>query len=414
MTSLGKLLVLSIAAMAVIGCGGNPSPTQQGTVVSFTFTGAAPLAVATQTGGGSFAQTSLQAGNMVNLVLPEGTTRYAIAYVCGLGASGDEFIFEATVQDSVAPNLSCPGVVSNLGLATGSVDASAIAGTTNVLIAPGGSLSGTSGQFSFNMPVGNHDVAFLAFNNTGIGTALGVKIERSQSIPGAINGGNTVVFGAGDATIVQPGTINNVPSGFPQPGVLAQYHTANGAVFSLASGFEFGQPATYPAVPAAAVQSGDFYLFTTNTSNIPAFTQQVGTTQTTTSGGGPVTLTLPALWTYSGPTASALPTFTFNYSGFSGLPAVSYTAFLSWSTGTTSRNIINATATANFQNGATTVTIPDLTSLNGFFAPAPSGTVVSWIAEIDGGTAQQFIFAVNPPSNGSVSFVQNRGSYTEP
>jgi hypothetical protein len=71
-------------------------------------------------------------------------------------------------------------------------------------------------------------------------------------------------------------------------------------------------------------------------------------------------------------------------------------------------------ATANFQNGATALTIPDLTPLSGFFTPAPSGTKVSWIADIFGGTAQEFIFSVNPPANGSISFVENRGSYIQP
>jgi hypothetical protein len=61
-------------------------------------------------------------------------------------------------------------------------------------------------------------------------------------------------------------------------------------------------------------------------------------------------------------------------------------ALLIWPTGTTSRNIISVIATANFQNGATTLTIPDLTALSGFFAPATSGTQVSWFGDIFGGT----------------------------
>ena len=140
----------------------------------------------------------------------------------------------------------------------------------------------------------------------------------------------------------------------------------------------------------------------------------MGTTLTTTNGGGPVTMTFPASWSFAGPTPAVFPTFTFDYSGFSGQPAVSQQAILIWPTGPASRNILSVIATANFQNGATTLAIPNLTSLSGFFTPAPSGTNVSWIADIFGGTAPEFIFSVNPPANGSISFVENRGSYIQP
>jgi hypothetical protein len=405
-----KMLISGIVATVIVGCGSSSVPMPQGTVVPVTFAGTtAPQAVATQVGGGAFMQASLQAGNTVNLVLPTGTTKYAIAYVCA--GFSDEFIFEATVQDSAALTVSCPGFgTSNLGMATGSVDASAIPGVTNVDIVPGGVLGGVSGPFSVNMPAGSDDVGFLAFGSTG--NVLGVKILRSQSIPGVINGGNTVLFGPGDATIVQPGTINNVPANFFQPGVAARYHTANGA--SLTLNTVVSAPPMYPAVPAAATQSGDFYLYSTSAVSMSPFTQQIGMTQTTTNGGGPVTLRLPAPWSYSGPVPAAFPTFTFNYSGFSGLPAVSQQVLIIWPTGPTSRNLIMVTATANFQNGATTLTLPDLTSLPGFFAPAPSNTQISWIADIFGGTTQEYIFSINPPSNGSVAFVENRGSYIQP
>jgi hypothetical protein len=125
-------------------------------------------------------------------------------------------------------------------------------------------------------------------------------------------------------------------------------------------------------------------------------------------------MTLPAPWSFAGPTPAVFPTFTFDYSGFSSQPAISQQVLLIWPTGPTSRNIISVMATANFQNGATTLTVPDLTVLSGFFTPAPSGAQVSWIADIFGGTAQEFVFSVNPPANGSISFVENRGSYIQP
>jgi hypothetical protein len=411
------ILIGGILTALVLGCGGSPVVTSQGTVVTATFAGALlPQAVATKTGDGAFMPASLQ-GNVLSLTLPSGTTRYGIAYVCA--AFNDEFVIEATTQDVMAFTVSCPGPRSpTLGTATGSVDASAIPGVATVIITGNGfgsSLAGNSGPFSFAMPSGSNDVAFVAFDSTG--KALGVKIARLQSIPGAVNGGSTVLLGPGDATTMQPGTVSNVPAGFLTPGIFAQYHTANGTAFSLVQslGFNSQAPITYPAVPTTATQGGDFYLYQTSTlPNPPGLNQQIGSTLTTTNGGGPVAMTLPAPWSFAGPAAARFPTFTFDYSGFSGQPAVSQQATLIWPTGTTSRNFLSVIATANFQNGATTLTIPDLTALSGFFTPAPSGTQVGWLADIFGGTAQQFIFSVNPPPNGSISFVENRGSYIQP
>ncbi|HEV3315972.1 MAG TPA: hypothetical protein VG488_03340 [Candidatus Angelobacter sp.] len=391
----------------------------QGTAVTVTFAGTTlPQAVATQTGSGPFTAASLEFGNLLHLVVPTGMTKYSIAYVCA--DLNDEFVIEATVMDSTALTVSCPGFLgpSDVGLATGRVDAAAISGTTNLLVSGsgrGGTLSGTSGPFSVNMPVGSDDIAFVAFGAPS--HALGVKILPSQSIPGLVNEGNTVVLGAGDAIVMQPATILNVPPGFLFPGVNAQYHTTHGTVISLVTGIQFNDPnpTTYPAVPAASVQNGDFYLYSVNTfDNAFPPSKQIGTSVTTTSGGGPVTIALPAPWSFAGPTPAAFPTFTFNYSGFSGLPAASQQTTLIWPVGPKNRIVLTVTATANFQNGATTLTIPDLTSLTGFFGPAPSGAKVSWIADIMGGTTQEFIFQVNPPPNGSLSFVENRGDYIEP
>jgi hypothetical protein len=415
-----SMLIVGIAAAMAAGCGGgSPSSVPpQGTSVAVTFAGATmPQAVATQSGGGPFEAASLQGGNQLFLTLPIGTTKYGIAYVCA--TFNDEFVFEATTQDATALTLNCPSpsAPSALGAATGSVDASAIAGATNVSIRGNGgaaSLAGVTEPFSVPMQDGVNDVAFIAMDSNS--KAVGVKIARGQNIPGAVNGGSTVVFGAGDAITTQPVTINNVPAGFPVPnGVFAQYHTANGTAFPLllVLGFNSPLPGTYPAVPAGATQSGDFYLYQSSTSNIPGANQQVGTTLTTTTGGGPLTMTYPALWSFAGPTPAKLPTFTFDYSGFSGQPAVSQQVLLTWPVGT-SRNLLQVMATANFQNGANTLTIPDLTALAGFFPPAASGAQVGWIADIFGGTTQQFIFSVNPPANGSLSFVENRGSYLQP
>jgi hypothetical protein len=410
-----RVLILSILALLAAGCGSGPSGAPQGTVITITFAGAfTPQAVATQVGGRAFRQAALLAGNLLVFNLPTGTTKYAVAYVCA--EFSDEFVLEATVEDGTVLTLSCPGLSGTpAGQASGSADASAIAGASNVSVIgreSGGSLAGLSGPFSINLPVGTNDVAFVAFDSNH---ALGAKIVRDQSVPGVINNGNRVVFGPGDVTTLQTATVSNVPAGFFPPPVIASYHTVNGTSFPLQIGaVAFANPSQYPAVPSSAALNGDFYLYSASSLDTATFSQFMGVTQTTTAGGGPVSMALPAPWTFSGPAPAAFPTFTFNYSGFSGLPAVSQRAIISWSTAPTNRNLLTVTATQSFQNGATTLSIPDLTSLNGFFAPAASGARVSWSAEIFGGTVQEHVFSVNPPPNASISFVETRGTYIQP
>jgi hypothetical protein len=70
--------------------------------------------------------------------------------------------------------------------------------------------------------------------------------------------------------------------------------------------------------------------------------------------------------------------------------------------------------TKNISSSWPSHTSLDLTSFSGFFAPAVTGTTINWVADIFGGTVQDFIFIKNLPANGSVSFVQNRGMFTQP
>ncbi|HEY6308129.1 MAG TPA: hypothetical protein VI488_16890 [Candidatus Angelobacter sp.] len=382
------------------------------------FTGGTPTAAAVQIGSAAFTAASIQSGN-VTLSLPMGTTQYAIAYVCppvpGFGNTvTSEFIIEATTQDGTTFTVSCQGSPST-GSATGSANASLIAGSANVFVRGnqgfGGSVGSNNGSFSVSMPTGTNDVALAAVDGAVQPNVLAVRIVRSQTVPGAINGGSPVIFASTDATTTQSLTVNNIPAGFvTPPAVGVFYNTTNGTSILL----DNNSATSYPAVPTAAAQSGDFYTFESNTSDTATHNSAVGITQTTTSGGGAMTIALPASWSFAGPAAAALPTFTFNYTGFSGMAAVAQQGEIEWAPTLTTLSTITVTATANFQNGATTITIPNLASLSGFLAPAPSGTNIFWVADVFGGTAQEFAFFATPPANGSLSFVQNRGNYTEP
>jgi len=409
--------MILLFALALTGCGGgsSTSPSPTGNTVIVTFTDGTPVAVAEQVGTGSFAAVSLQSGKLT-LTLPSGTTKYAIAYVCPpvtfFGTLNAESVIEATLQDGTAYSVSCSAPPTT-GHATGKVDASLIAGAASVRICGSGGCAGTVNgvnvTFDVMLPAGNNDIAILALD--GSSNILGVKMVRAQNVPGAVNGGNTIVFTPSDATTTQSATVTNVPAGFGSPPVLeVDYLTANGTRILINN----NSPSAYRALPTAATQPGDFYSYESNTNDTATHNQAIGITQNTTSGGGPATIALPAPWSFSGPAAATLPTFTFNYSGFAALPAVADQAEIGWATGATSFNSITVTATGSFQNGLTTITIPNLSSLSGFFAPAPSGTTINWVGDIFGGTAQEFNFFPLPPANGSISFVQNRGTYIEP
>ncbi|HLH08684.1 MAG TPA: hypothetical protein VKW78_15705 [Terriglobales bacterium] len=427
---LGRNLQLPsilLFVMAIISCGGggggssNSNPSGSGgsssTSVTYSFSGGTPTAAAVQIGTGTFTSATLQSGKLA-LSIPQGTTTYAIAFVCpptaGFGNTvTSEYIIEAAIQDGTAFSLNCGATLTTSNV-TGSVDASAVPGAANVLIRGtagyGGQLGGTTGTFNVTLPNGTNDVAFVAIDSAVQPNVLAVKILRNQTAPGAVNGGNAVVFSSADLTANQSFAVTNIPSGFvTPPAASVEYYTANGTYILL----DNNSATQYPAVPAAAKQSGDFYLFEANTSDTATHNSAVGITQTNTTGGS-ATIALPTQWTYSGPTPAKLPTFTFAYSGYSGLADVAQQAEIEWAPTPTTLTTITVTATTNAQNGATTLAIPDLSSISGFSASAPSGTNVYWVAAIYGGSAEEFSFYPNPPSNGSLAFVQNRGNYTQP
>jgi hypothetical protein len=347
-------------------------------------------------------------------------------YVDGIGTTKLlESVVEATPQDGTAYSLNCfqpalPSMVSgNL-----QVDASSLPGTKTIGIfgksgrGGGETLGGgfVSGPVPYSMLPGTYDIAVTASDGTA--NSLALKILRNQTPPG-INGGNPVVFSPADVTTTQPVTVTNAPAGFNLgPAWLVNYESANGLFFGLGNNANLGSQ--YHVVPAALAQPGDFYRYDSFARDQNS--DWVGMMQTTSQGGGAVSLALPAPWIYSGPAPATLPTFSLNYSGF---PATVEYAKIEWPpTPHVTHTQVTVTATANFQNGATTITVPDLSSLSGFLAPAPSGTNVSWTAAVFGGTmpgiqvipSQEGSNAALVPfvmsSNGSITFVQTQGTYT--
>jgi hypothetical protein len=424
---------------ALAGCGGSSSNNSGGgggtgggspTLVTYTFTGATPTVVATQIGAGAYTQASLQS-NKLTLSVPSGTTNYSVAVLCppitvDAPPVNQEYVLQRSTLDGTSFTENCyVSTPPQTGLATLQVNAAAIPGASEVILwgsggypfvsATGGPPSSSPLNFSGQMVAGTYDVLVVVYDSTGL-YPLAVRILRSQTIPGALNGGNPVVFAASDETVKQTITYNNVPAGSsPYDAPFVDFYTSGGQGITLEGGPSTTPATQYPALPAAAPQSGDYYTFDTWTSS-GAGGGTLGAV-VYASSGGPQTITFPSTpWTYSGPTAAALPTFNFNYTGFSGMLSVMQIASIQWPLGVsqtdskgTSTNSTTVSATENYQNGDTTLSIPNLSGLTGFLAPAPSGTSVSWYAIVQQGWPSS-----TTPPNGTVKSVENIGEYTEP
>jgi len=427
---MAVLCVVAITSLA--GCGGSSNSNSSGrggngggspTTVTYTFTGATPTTVATQIGAGSYTAATLQSGKLT-LSIPSGTTDYAVAFLCpptnvALPTNwSQENVLLRSTQDGASFTENCLSPASpDMGLATVQVDASAIPGASYVSVLESGYAlnqvwSGSALTLSGSMVAGTYDVFVVVYDSTGQ-YPLAVRILRSQTIPGALNGGSPVVFGASDQTTKQTIAYDNIPPGSsPLQVPYVTFYTSGGQGLLLEGAFAFPE-AQYPAMPAGAVQNGDYYTFMSSTSGGAGHPVAA---ELATSTGGPQTLTYPSPWTYSGPSATALPTFNFSYAGFSGMQSVVEIATLQWILGATltdpegtSFSSITVSATENYQNGATSFTIPNLAGLTGFLPSPPSGTSVNWIAGISQGTA----FQTTPP-NGLVQTVESDGEYTVP
>jgi hypothetical protein len=420
--------------LTLAGCGGSSNNSSSGggggnggggntpTTVTYTFTVATPTAVATQTGTGAYQAATLQS-NKLTLSIPSGTTNYSVAFACppvvidGFTSNMESVVQRSTLDGTDFTEGCFNPTPAQVGLATVQVDPSAISGAAFVGIAGNGfgpePWSGGTLSLSAPYATGTYDLFLVVYDLTGQ-YPLAVRVLRSQTIPGPLNGGNTVVFTAADETTKQTITYANLPAGWePEPPEVT-FYTSAGAYFQLVTGIS-ADTTQYPALPPGALQSGDYYTFL-GTASAPGIGGSVGA-QSATSTGTPQTLTFPSSpWTYLGPTPAVLPTFTFSYAGFSASQPLLQLATVDWTQGFsqanpygTSSDSIVMSATGNYQNGATTLTIPDLTALAGFIPSPASGTPVDWTAGITQGSG----FQTTPPT-GTAQAVDNSGTYTAP
>lgn len=432
-----KFLVPAAVCLIVSGCGGSSASTGGGggdggggggtpTTVTVSFAGT-PAALATQIGSGAFTAATLTSGKLT-LSIPSGTTNFAVAYLCVISSYTEETILEASTLDGTSYSaVFCPSNTTvPTGTLTGSADVSAIAGAGFVGVTANNSngiayqtilTTGVSATLNVSAQSGTDRVAVSAYNVTpsnpvtfnSLDTLLAVRNFDGVAVPGAVNGGNTVTLGAADAVTLQPITYKNVPSGFPTPTTSANYEWSDGGQLVLAS----AATTQYPAIPAAAAESGDYYSFnsTIEISTGAGGAEEGVSVSTNTTSNGPLTLTFPAPWTYAGPTASALPVFNLANSGITGKTGVTDYATLIWNNSPAGGTDIEVIATGNYLNGSTSLTFPAFTGLTGFLSGPPSGSSVVWFAGVNQSSAPSL---QSLTQNGTGVGVENGGSFKVP
>ena len=421
------LWTLGLVAALIAGCGGSSGSTTGGgggnpTTVTFTFVGNPAPTVAARIGSGSFTPTTLSS-NALTLSIPEGTTEFAVAYLCpaypyfvnGIQYSyNDQYVIEASTEDQISFTESCPS--PNLSSLTFDVDASAIPGAQNVLVEIGnntrtfycyfGELQ--TGPQSCITPTGGNTAfvdAYAGSISANDYQALAVRRYDGQTAPGAVNGGATVTLGAADETTSAPLTYQNLPAGFA-PYVYVYFDTAAEGNLMLAASSQTYM-ANYPQLPTAAAESGDHYSVEAQAWNgNSACGEAVGT------NGSAATIQYPFPWSYAGPSSAALPVFDFSsYSGFNNASGLDRHADLAWSPSNLVVNHYRVSATANAANGSASVAYPDLSGVGGFLANPGSGTTVDWLVEVENYSAG----AMAPESAGTTrSWVENEGSFVVP
>ena len=427
------------ALVLIVGCGGvsSSNPDVSGSspkVVTFTVSGITPSVVATRVGSGPFIAATLTSGT-VTISLPTGVNNFAVAYTCstllppnGLTGSGvaEQDVYEATTLDGSSFTGSCLGGVAPppaapaTGMLSGSVDARAIPGVSSLAIEGMGSgyassfnfPSTNASSFSLAAATGANRVLALAYNDvssppasSGSTTLAAAKSFDNQAAPGTVNGGNPIVLAPSDETTSVPITYSSLPAGFALPDTTANLVTSFGG-----TGRIIAAPATahYPALPAGAIESGDYYSIYTVASN----GAEVTAITTTSTSAVPINFTFPAKWSYAGPIPASMPVFDLTYTGFSGTSGINYLASWNWWPANFGGQYLTFVhATGNYLNGAKSITWPDISGVTGFLPPPASGTYIDWTAAVT-----QTTYTSQPAStaNSTVTSVANNGSYKVP
>ncbi len=357
------------------GNGGNGGgPQDQPTTINFSFVGSNPTLAAVKIASGNYTAEAITSGQLT-ITVPSGATTYSVAYLCPLYQSSNitlaqEHVQFQSVQDGTTINGFCPGpaggTVPALGPLTGTVDATAFptASIMEVDVAAGDygeiaeGLPFNGGSFQMVGPTGS-DRVLVGLYDYGYNNLLAIKNFNNQTVPGALNGGNTVTFSPSDATTPEPITFTNIPAGFA---TASTYVSAVNGSFALAS----GAISQYSQVPAGVMQSGDYYIFQSSSSLTPGSQSFMVGSDLYPTTGGPVTISFPAPWSTAGPAPASLPTFPFDYTGYEGKSGIPANANFTWTPSSGNQDGILVSATQSYLGTATSLTVPDLSGVSGF------------------------------------------------
>lgn len=157
---------------------------------------------------------------------------------------------------------------------------------------------------------------------------------------------------------------------------------------------------------------------------ISEFSALAADLQAGSNGAGAFTLNFPTPWSPSDPFSMGPPAvFTLDYPGFSGMATIGQSVTVGWNFIGSSQNRITVTATANFQNGANTITVPDLSSVgHGFFGCCPSSANNGfWNASVWGASTPpnllpsqfgpNFVLGTSVPAGGTIAYVETSGFF---
>jgi len=382
-----------MALLSLMSCGGNSSigggPT--GTTITASFSGSTadpsgatlPSAVAYQVGTTGTFQTLPLTGPTVSFTLPPETDAYGFAYICPTFLDGYYYsntsIIQATTADTTSLSVACP---SQSGFVNATFDASAIPGTTSVILTAGEystqayQASGAAGLAG--IPGGTADVALEALGANGV---LALQIQRGVNL--SVTPTTVIAFPpltpADDLGTSAPVTLTGVPTSAFFSGFAATYNTANGLSLVLPNALNGIPQTTYPTVPASQSQSGDFYLIQAG-ADLP--TQYITAEQSTNTTTTALTVALPSpLGSVPTPTPAAFPTFQANTSGFTVPGTVVDSAWIQYQTTPSPASTfykLYVYVTQSWLGANTTLTIPDLSTLPVFAPAPPSGGEEFW------------------------------------
>jgi hypothetical protein len=334
-----------------------------------------------------------------------------VAVLCPVSAAFPpiqlQAIFEASASDTTSPAVYCPP--TSLLTVTFNFDISAIPSAQEAAIAVGSDLSpylpGPASSASLqNVAPGTQDIGVAAYGTTANTPPFGVQIERGVKVTGSpviIPPMNT-----SDQTGSESIVVNNIPSGYTNY-VIASYVTAGGTTIPI-NGMQV--PTSYATIASGDSAQGDFYsVESTSLNGAGAGVEALQSFITPQN----LTLNLPSVLSYGGPTPAPYPTFNATYNGFTGSGITGWIASNGW-VGSASEIEVVVYATSTFL-GSNSITIPNLSSVSGFVQTPPTNTSVGWTLIAFQQSACYFAFKViASPPNETAQYAYLGGSYIEP